>query len=272
MSGRIHVYSTKQPVSRQVLSYRRICANIRQRICMEPTAMEENIGIKQERPKGLKRLIAFILFAAVAVCITVLTPVGDYLNVESITEIAGRLGYWGPVIILVIGTFSPLLFFPRWPVAVVSGLLYGILWGALLANVASTLGALLHFYLAKNLLAPMADRIRAKFPFAANSISRNKAFAALFFFRAFPLSNFVATNLVAGALKIPLGTYLLATFLGMIPSSLMYASCGKLMKKPSPAYYYLTMGIVLAIILATALAQKHVLAWFKRTRDESGEK
>ena len=154
------------------------------------------------KPGGMKRLITFAAVAVTAVAATYLTPLGKYFSRDATSALAAELGWGGPLILLGAGLFSPLLFLPRWPVALVSGLLYGVFWGSLLANFASTLGAWLNFVLAKTLLAPTADRLRARYRIAGMRIPRDKAFAVLFLLRAFPLSNFVATNLLAGALKI----------------------------------------------------------------------
>ena len=219
---------------------------------------------KRTGNKGWCGLGAFLAFAVVAVVISVFTPVGKFFSVDAISSLAERMGVWGPVLIAACGIVMPLLFLPRWPVAFVSGLLYGVVWGTLLANVVSTLGAWLHFIMATTLLAPGAERLRRRYNFNPGAVPPEKTFSVLFFFRAFPLSNFVATNLLAGALKVPLRTYLAATFFGMIPSSIMYASWGKLMKKPSPAYYALAVLTVAVIIIGTYMARKHFAPWLRQ--------
>jgi uncharacterized membrane protein YdjX (TVP38/TMEM64 family) len=44
--------------------------------------------------------------------------------------------------------------------------------------------------------------------------------------RLFPLSNFALTNLVCGLLRIPLGCYLGASLIGMLPSTVVYVMAG----------------------------------------------
>jgi uncharacterized membrane protein YdjX (TVP38/TMEM64 family) len=225
------------------------------------------------RNKGWRSLAVFLAFAVAAVVISVYTPVGRFFSVDAISALAERLGVWGPLAIAACGTVMPLLFLPRWPIAFVGGLVYGVVWGTLLANVASTLGAWLHFIIATTLLAPGSDRIKQRYNINTDAIPPEKTFMVLFFFRAFPLSNFVATNLLAGALKVPIRTYLAATFFGMIPSTIMYASWGKLMKKPSPAFYALAVLTVTIIIVGTYLARKHFAPWFRQmsAKEEEGK-
>lgn len=213
---------------------------------------------------GIKRLVGFVLVAIACLVVGYFTPAREWLSVDAIRGYAGKLGAWGPVVIVAAGIFTPLLFIPRWPVAFVGGLLYGVVWGSIIANIASTIGAWLHFLLARTMLRPMADKLRRRYGIHAATASREKVFTAIFLLRAFPLSNFVATNLLAGALQIRIGTYLAATFLGMIPSTLMYAAWGKLMKKPEPAYFVLAVGILALLAAGTLVAQRRFMPWFKR--------
>ena len=61
-----------------------------------------------------------------------------------------------------------------------------------------------------------------------------------------------------------IGNYLLATFFGMIPSTVMYAAWGKLMKKPDPSVFYLAVGAVLLLLAGTAVARRYLRPWFER--------
>ena len=230
----------------------------------------ENGGDSQSASRPLLKLLVFVLFSGAALATALLTPVGEYFSKENIQEVTEQLGAWGPVVIVVFGAVTPLFFLPRWPVAFVSGLLYGVVWGTLLATAASTLGAWLHYYLARGFLAPMAERTLARFRLSRDRVPQDKMFMLFFFLRAFPLSNFVVTNLLGGALKVRVRTYLLASFLGMLPSSVMYASWGKLMKRPSSEFYWVAALTVILVAGGIVLAQKRFLPWLKKLR-ESGE-
>lgn len=216
---------------------------------------------------AFRRLALFLLVAGAGVAASHFTHLGELFNVASITEYADGLGRRGPVIILVAGAITPLLFLPRWPIAFLAGLLYGVLAGTLLATFASCVGAWLHFQLSRTLLAPMSDRLRRRYKLDHLDVPVQKQFLALFVLRAFPLSNFVATNLIAGALKLSRSRFVLASFLGMIPSSLMYAAWGKLMKKPDPHFYLLALVSLALVVGGAVAAQKYVYPWFRSARE-----
>ena len=228
-----------------------------------PFAVMTEASQQEAPPEGLKRLTAFAVLSALFVALSLCTPAREWFRVARIEQLAESMGLWGPVLIVALGTFSPLLFLPRWPIAVVCGLIYGAVWGTVLANAASTLGALLHYGLSRSLLAPFSQRWLARLRPDFREIPPDKAFLALLFLRAFPLSNFVATNILAGSLGIPFRTYLAATFLGMIPSTLMYAAWGKVLKQPTAGFYVIALLSLVFIVIGTVIAQKRFLPWLK---------
>jgi uncharacterized membrane protein YdjX (TVP38/TMEM64 family) len=208
--------------------------------------------------KSLRGVFAFVAIASAGAFASHCAPVGRYLTIDSMTEVAGNLGAYGPLLIAVLGLVTPLLFLPRWPLAFVSGLLYGIAWGTLLSTVASTLGAWLHYSLSRTFLAPSSDRLRAKYGLQKLTVPPERQFAFIFLLRAFPLSSFVATNLMAGALSMRPRRYIAASFLGMIPSSVMYAAWGKLLKKPDGSFYAVAVLVLCLMIAGILAAQKYL--------------
>jgi uncharacterized membrane protein YdjX (TVP38/TMEM64 family) len=222
---------------------------------------------EQPRPEArsfrqsVVRVVGFGLFAALLVWASLCRPVREFFSFEHIRQTTDALGALGPLAIVAFGIVSPLLFLPRWPLAMVAGLLYGVTRGVLLSTFASALGALLQFYLARSLLAGLAARLIARSRLAGMTIRPDKTFAAIFLLRAFPFSNFVATNLLAGAMRLHVVSYLAASFLGMLPSSYMYAACGKFMKNPSPIFLLSAFACVTLIAAGTIVTRRHWSRW-----------
>ena len=204
----------------------------------------------------LKKLLVFALLSVVFIAIGTYPPLRAHLRPEELDKTIESLGWLGPVILLLIGAFSPLLLVPRWPLAVVSGLAYGVFWGTCLANTASLIGAWLQYLLARSTLAHLAARLMPGNRWRHLLESQKHVFLFLFLFRAFPLSNFVATNLMCGTLRIPVRTYLVASALGMIPSTILYAAWGKLTLKPSGGFVFLAFFTLVFIVLGTIFARR----------------
>jgi uncharacterized membrane protein YdjX (TVP38/TMEM64 family) len=220
---------------------------------------------------ALRRLALFLAVAFAGLWASHFTHLGERFTASSMEELAARLGTHGVALIVGLGVATPLMFLPRWPIAFLAGLLYGVGWGMLLATAASTIGAWLHFMLSRSLLAPMSDRIKKRMGWEHLQLPREKQFMTLFLLRAFPLSSFVATNVLAGALKLSRGRFLAATFLGMLPSSWMYASWGKLLKKPDPHFYGLAAVSVALIVVGAVAAGRYLAPWFRPAHDGGAE-
>ncbi len=197
---------------------------------------------------GTGGLLLFLGFAIVAVLVGRHPAVRQYLSEESIKAWVERLGVWGPLALLGLSLALPFLFLPRWPVGFVAGTLYGIVAGTLIGTAMGTLGAMVHFALSRRLFKTIGERMRKRFQLP-DRMENRKAVPLIFGLRAFPLSNNGLTNLLAGAINMRLLPFMAATFLGMVPSTLMYAAWGKLMRKPSPGHTALAVGLVVILVL-----------------------
>jgi uncharacterized membrane protein YdjX (TVP38/TMEM64 family) len=106
------------------------------------------------------------------------------------------------------------------------GFLFGTWLGGLLSVVGATGGACALFLIARSSLGaalreragPWLQRLEAGF--------RRDAFSYLLVLRLVPLFPFWLVNLVPALLDVPLATFALATFLGIIPGGLVYAGVG----------------------------------------------
>lgn len=107
------------------------------------------------------------------------------------------------------------------------GFLFGSFVGTLYVNVAATSGATLAFLAARYLLRDWVER---KFGDRLGPIQEGfakNAFSYLITLRLVPLFPFFLVNLVSGLTRIRLGTYVLATALGIIPGSFVFANAGR---------------------------------------------
>ena len=206
-----------------------------------------------------RRLVPFVALSVCCLALGLLPAVREHLKPAELSTFARNLGPWAVLAIVLFSMVSPLAFIPRAPVAILCGLLYGVGPGGLLANVAATLGAWLHFRLARHALGTAGQKHPVAARWRQALADPHRAFLALFLLRAFPLSNFTATNILAGALGMRGRIYLPATFLGMIPSTLFYACFGKLVRKPSLEFYLLLGGLFLVILIGTLLARRRCL-------------
>lgn len=107
------------------------------------------------------------------------------------------------------------------------GFLFGSLLGTIYVNVGATSGATLAFLAARYLLR---DWVEQKFGDRLEPIQAGfaqNAFSYLMTLRLIPAFPFFLVNLVSGLTRVNLGTYVVATAIGIIPGSFVYAYAGR---------------------------------------------
>lgn len=106
------------------------------------------------------------------------------------------------------------------------GFVFGTLQGTLYVVSAATLGAVLIFILARYCLA---DFFKSKAGKAADKMEagfKSNALSYLLFLRLVPLFPFWLVNLVPAFLGVPIRTFVIGTFIGIIPGTAVFCSVG----------------------------------------------
>lgn len=111
-----------------------------------------------------------------------------------------------------------------------AGFAYGVVRGTLLVMVASTLGAAAAFVLGRTVLRARIQRRLTTWPrFAAvEQAVAEQGFRVVLLLRLSPLFPFNLLNYALGLTRVPLGTYVLASVLGMFPGTVLYVYLGSL--------------------------------------------
>jgi uncharacterized membrane protein YdjX (TVP38/TMEM64 family) len=110
--------------------------------------------------------------------------------------------------------------------SITGGFLFGTIWGTVHIVISATLGATLLFLIARTSLG---DPLRAKAgPWLQKMQAgfQENALSYLLVLRLVPLFPFFVVNLVPAFLGVALSTYVLGTFIGIIPGAFVYASVG----------------------------------------------
>ncbi len=184
-----------------------------------------------------ERTRSVALLAAVAVVFVAVYASGlhRYLSLDQLALHYDTLSAWAerhPVLApLMFGTVYAAAIAVSVPGALVltltAGFLFGTWIGGLVAVVAATLGATAVFLIARTSLGePLRRRATgAAFRRMQTGFQEN-ALSYLMVLRLIPLFPFWLVNLVPAFLGVPLRTFVLATAVGMLPGTLVYASLG----------------------------------------------
>lgn len=183
----------------------------------------------------LKDRRLWILLAAAALFIVVRqTGLASYLSLETLRTHRGTLTAWvsGNLVLAAlafVGVYVVAVAFSM-PGAIIltlsGGFLFGATLGTLLTVTGATIGATFIFLFAKTLFGENAlDRFGAPAMKLAEGIRRN-AGSYLMVLRLVPLFPFFLVNLVPAFVGVPLVTYVLTTFFGIIPGTAVFSLAG----------------------------------------------
>jgi len=108
-----------------------------------------------------------------------------------------------------------------------TGFIFGRWVGTVLVVFAATLGAAIVFLAARYIFADAARRRLGAWGEKINAGFTQNAFSYLLFLRLVPVFPFFLVNLAPAFTSIPLRTYVLATFAGIIPGSFVFVNLGQ---------------------------------------------
>jgi uncharacterized membrane protein YdjX (TVP38/TMEM64 family) len=147
---------------------------------------------------------------------------------------------------------------------IIGGFLFGTWLGGLSAVVGATLGAACIFLAARAGLGGLAQRAGPWFEKLQAGFAAD-AFSYLLVLRLIPVFPFWLVNLVPALVGIGLPTFLLATLIGIIPGTFIYAAIGnglgKVVEAPDPdiLFHPSVLGPILALALFALLP-----VWYRR--------
>ena len=179
-----------------------------------------------------RRLLPLLLLAAAWIAF-MLAGGYRYLTFSALARnrdwLCGLVQQWGVLAAFVYIALYAALVALSVPGAVIltlaGGFLFGTWVGGLCAVFGATLGATAIFLAARAGLGGLAQRA-GRFVGKLEAGFRADAFSYLLVLRIVPIFPFWLVNLVPALVGVRLPTYLLATFLGIVPGTFVYASLG----------------------------------------------
>jgi uncharacterized membrane protein YdjX (TVP38/TMEM64 family) len=204
-----------------------------------------------KNPRDVLRSLVAIGLLTVAVCVWLYR---DFILglVDTIEAVTAGNSVLIALILIVLKSVSAPVGFPGTPLTLLSGSLLGPWWGTLTALIGNTIGAILAFITSRFILRDsVQENVHQKYPRIHEFESRleSKPFATVVFLRLVPLFPFNALNFLLGLTHIPLRTYALASFIGMIPGTFMFVYFGDSIATLSPVNIGLSIVGLIALIL-----------------------
>jgi uncharacterized membrane protein YdjX (TVP38/TMEM64 family) len=189
--------------------------------------------------------------------------------VERAVEPVRALGAWGCLIYLAAYTVAVVLMVPGSAITLAGGYLYGPWLGTALVSAASTAGASVAFLVARALGRDRAGRWM-RHDARVDAIDRavaERGALVVFLLRLSPVIPFNVLNYALGLSSVSFAPYVLATWVGMLPGTLVYVLIGASFG-PRARLGGLGPAGWAAILVTTAVATLYV-GWLARRAIDS---
>ena len=179
------------------------------------------------RAKRVTTLVAIIVAAGAAVYFLDVAAL-----MKTVTTAVENLGFWGPVIFIASYAIATVLFVPGSALTLAAGGLFGVAMGSVYVSIASTLGATLAFLLGRQKLRGyISKKIKGNAKFAAiDDAVGEQGWKIVGLTRLSPAFPFTLLNYAYGLTKVSLRDYVVASWIGMMPGTVLYVYLGAIGK------------------------------------------
>jgi uncharacterized membrane protein YdjX (TVP38/TMEM64 family) len=182
-----------------------------------------------KKRKWLK-LVLLLTGIVCAVLALVFLPVKDAISAA--LKWTQDIGLWGYPVLGVMYVLATVLFIPGSLLTLAAGFLFGVIGGSLLVSAASTTGAALAFLIGRYLARGVVeDKVTGRPKFSAiDAAVERQGFKMVLLTRLSPVFPFNLLNYAFGLTRVRFWPYVLASWLGMIPGTVMYVYLGSTAK------------------------------------------
>lgn len=229
---------------------------------MSQQAKLNAIPARKTKPASsrLKWLIGMVAVAAlIGAAIYFKVPALLREVLQAALDWIASLGIWAPILFIVVYVLACVLFFPGSILTLGAGALFGVVKGSIYVSVAATLGATAAFLVGRYVARDwIAKKIEGNARFAAiDKAVAEEGWKIVGLTRLSPVFPFALLNYAFGLTRVSLREYVLASWIGMMPGTVMYVYIGSLAnsgaRQTTPTEWALKGVGLLATIVVTVL-------------------
>lgn len=183
-----------------------------------------------ENPPPLNRW-KLILVIGLAVALIVAAKFFNFQGIlKNALESIANLGPWGPTAFILIYIVATVLFIPGSLLTLGSGVLFGIVGGSICVSIGSILGASCAFLIGRYLTRDwVSKQIEGNQKFKAIDLAVAKeGWKIVLLTRLSPIFPFNLLNYAFGVTQVSFKDYFFASWIGMLPGTVMYVYIGSL--------------------------------------------
>jgi uncharacterized membrane protein YdjX (TVP38/TMEM64 family) len=187
--------------------------------------------MKQAQAKTLHLNWKWVLALALIIGLVALARMSDLGELlRSALQWIHSLGPWAPVVFILAYILACVFFVPGSLLTLGGGFLFGVWRGLIYVSIGATLGATCAFlvgrYLARGWVSRQIEK-NEKFKAMDEAVAR-EGWKIVLLIRLSPIFPFNLLNYAFGITRVSLGAYFLASWIGMLPPTVMYVYIGSL--------------------------------------------
>jgi uncharacterized membrane protein YdjX (TVP38/TMEM64 family) len=208
----------------------------------------------------------WLLYLGVAIALIIAIKNFNFQSLlKQALDRVGQLGPRGALLFIAIYVVATVLFIPSSVLTLGAGAVFGLGWGLIYVSIGSTLGATCAFlvgrYVARNWVA---RRIEGHPTFAAmDRAIADEGWKMVGLTRLSPVFPFTLLNYAFGLTRVKLSHYVIASWIGMIPGTILYVYLGSLARagaearQRTPAQWALyAVGLLATIALTVVVTRR----------------
>lgn len=148
------------------------------------------------------------------------------LSADAVRDRVDDAGWAAPLVFVVVSSLLTVVLFPGPVLSAASGLLFGAVAGTPISIISATLGACLAFSLSRWWAHDAVTELAGPRIMGLRQWVGDRGFSAILLVRVAPGVPYSLVNYAAGLTHIGLGTFALATALGVAPRAFAYTTLG----------------------------------------------
>ena len=235
---------------------------------IESVRVMDRSGSEERRPSRAGKWIkAAVWVVGIAGCFVAARQLGLTAYLQGlflgVLEWIEGLGAWAPVLFIAIYIVGCVVFLPGALITAAAGVLFGVPLGSVYVSIASVTGATLAFLIGRYVARDwVARKIESNSSFQAiDEAVAHEGWKIVLLTRLSPVFPFILLNYAYGVTRVSLRDYVLASWIGMLPGTVLYVYLGSLAgslaalgaggggKKTPQQWALLIVGLIATIVV-----------------------
>lgn len=205
--------------------------------------------MKNQQSENKRKIIKVAILILLVGLYFILQRQYSEFSPERIRTIILSFGIYAPIMLMLFSLIRPLIAFPITVIYIASGLVFGTLWGGVLAVISAGISAMVAHTLAVKIGIHFFPVAWQKKILSATEKIENNGFRNMLFIRFIPMISFDLVSYAGGLAKVSKIPFVTGTLVGITPRVFAYTYVGANMLRIDGSEFWIALGILLFIFV-----------------------